>query len=454
MPTLFLPHRFYLTVVKGFSYTTALLEKYILGLTYEVRGQEYLPESGSYIIAAKHQSVYETFKLHILFNNPAVVLKKELLKIPLWGRYLAKSDVIAIDRSSPKTAIKSIKEGAKRVAAQGRPIIIFPQGTRVSPKTSTKEKPYKIGIVRMQEATNLPIIPMALNTGVFYPKGSWCKKPGRVVFEFLSPVNPSDSPSDVLKQIEMKLEEKSSRLADEGEKTIPAQKSYNFFAIAAIILFIAYSINWFVAASITKKAVTSSLEQLKNNPQITDYKIPEPKIYGFPGKMKLVLSDLFIKTVNGRVSIEIIRAKSWPMEGMPVDIRADNITFLGQYWRQSIDFKSFDAQVVFENNILTISDSSLKLLEAQGQVRGSIDFGSSPYPIIDLDLNLINFTSLIKIMAEKNIIRANAAAAVSLAFQALEKDGVITTSITSDNNKIYLGPLKIMEFPPVRSIAR
>ena len=178
LPTLVLPRKYYMAVVYGFVYTTVFLEKYILGLTYEIRGKEHLPEKGSYIVAAKHQSAYETFKLHILFKDPAIVLKKELLKIPLWGKYLEKSDVIAIDRSTPKMAIKSIQEGAKHVKEQNRPIVIFPQGTRVSTETTTKEKPYKIGIIRIQEATNLPIIPMALNSGVFYPKHKWCKKTG------------------------------------------------------------------------------------------------------------------------------------------------------------------------------------------------------------------------------------------------------------------------------------
>ena len=185
LPTLLLPRSAFLFVVRGFVHANAFMEKYILGLTYEIRGAHNLPKDGAYIVAAKHQSAYETLKLHILFDDPAVVLKKELLKIPLWGRYLAKSDVIAIDRSSPKIAIKSIQEGAKYVASQNRPIVIFPQGTRVATEVSAKEKPYKIGIIRMQEATNLPIIPMALNSGVFQPKGAWCKKSGRIVFEFM-----------------------------------------------------------------------------------------------------------------------------------------------------------------------------------------------------------------------------------------------------------------------------
>ncbi len=219
LPTLILPRKAYFAVVHGFVHTTAFLEKYILGLTYEIRGQEHLPKDSAYIVAAKHQSAYETFKLHILFKDPAIVLKKELLKIPLWGRYLAKSDVIAIDRSSPKIAIKSIQDGARRVAAQGRQIIIFPQGTRVHAEVSAQQKPYKIGVVRIQEATQLPIIPLAMNTGIFYRKHSWCKKPGRVVFEFLPPIAPGDNASDILKSIEMQVEEKTSQLMEEGRKS-------------------------------------------------------------------------------------------------------------------------------------------------------------------------------------------------------------------------------------------
>ena len=93
-----------MSVVHTFVFINHFLERSILGLDFEVRGHENLPE-GACIIAAKHQSAYETTKLHILFEDPAIILKKELLKIPLWGLYLAKSDVIAIDRSSPKAAI-------------------------------------------------------------------------------------------------------------------------------------------------------------------------------------------------------------------------------------------------------------------------------------------------------------------------------------------------------------
>ena len=203
-------------VVYGFVHTNAFLEKYVLGLTYEVRGAEHLPESGSYILAAKHQSAYETMKLHILFKDPAVILKKELLSIPLWGWYLAKSDVIAIDRSSRKAAVESINEGALHMKEMGRPIVIFPQGTRVRIDTTTQEKPYKIGVARVQETTGLPIIPMAINAGVYWPRNAFWKSSGTVVFEFSPPIEAGMAAPALMKKLEHDIEDKSNALMKEA----------------------------------------------------------------------------------------------------------------------------------------------------------------------------------------------------------------------------------------------
>ncbi len=205
-------------VVYWYVRKIAWLERHIMGITYEIRGSEYLPSEGSYIIAAKHQSPYETMKLHFLFIDPAIVLKKELLFIPIWGRFLSKIDPIAINRNAGRQAMYQIIEGAKRIKEQGRAIVIFPQGTRVNPDQTSQEKPYKMGVARIQEATGLPIIPMALNSGVFWPRSGWKKSPGKVVFEFLPPIEPGRPASKVIKDIEYSLETASNALVEEARK--------------------------------------------------------------------------------------------------------------------------------------------------------------------------------------------------------------------------------------------
>lgn len=216
LPGLLLPRKGAFAIVYAYVHTIHFLEKHILGLDYEVRGLEHLPKDGSFIVAAKHQSPYETFKLHILFADPAVVLKQELLKIPLWGWFLSRIHPIAIDRSNGRRASQQVIDGAKRVAQENRPIIIFPQGTRVYPWQTPKDKPYKNGAGRMYEATGMPIVPLALNTGLFWPRTSWVKRPGKVIFEFLPPILPGKTAAAVTKELEERIESASNALEAES----------------------------------------------------------------------------------------------------------------------------------------------------------------------------------------------------------------------------------------------
>ncbi len=197
------------------------IEKYVLGLDYEVRGLEYLPKEGSYLIAAKHQSAYETMKLHRLFGDPSIILKKELLSIPIWGKFLGKLDIIAIDRQNAEGAMASIIEGAQRMKDQKRPIVIFPQGTRVATDVTSSQKPYKGGIIKMYKATDLPIVPLATNSGMFWPRNSYLKRPGKVLFEFLPPIEPGLEDKKVMKALEERLEEASIRLMEESKERNP-----------------------------------------------------------------------------------------------------------------------------------------------------------------------------------------------------------------------------------------
>ena len=213
LPAVALPKRGTLWVARFYLSVMYFLERNILNLDYEVRGLEHLPKDGSFLIAAKHQSTYETLKLHFIFDDPAIILKRELLRIPIWGWFLWRTDPIAINRKDRKKASKQIIDGAKRIMTQGRPIVIFPQGTRVRIDQDTVEKPYKIGIARMQEATGMPIIPMALNTGKFWPRNSWIKQSGKVIFEFLPPVAANEQePEKVIELLEQQIETASKAL--------------------------------------------------------------------------------------------------------------------------------------------------------------------------------------------------------------------------------------------------
>ncbi|HPF78653.1 MAG TPA: lysophospholipid acyltransferase family protein [Alphaproteobacteria bacterium] len=221
VPVLLFSRGAVLGVTKFYLNTVAIMEKYVLGLTYEIRGKEYLPEHGTYIVAAKHQSAYETLKLHKLFGDPTIVLKRELMKIPIFGIFLRKLDVIAIDRGNKEESINAIIEGARRMSQNNRPIVIFPQGTRVGVNETAKDKPYKGGIVKMYSNADLTIIPMALNSGLFWGRNSFIKKPGKITFEFLAPIEPGLPDKKVMKAIEDRLEEHSLALMREAKEKYP-----------------------------------------------------------------------------------------------------------------------------------------------------------------------------------------------------------------------------------------
>lgn len=188
-----------------------LIERYILGLKLEIKGQENLPKTGAYIIAAKHQSAFETLKLPFMksLGYPAIILKRELTRIPVYGSYFSGMGQIAIDRGSAKEALDSIVRGCQRNLTAGRPVIIFPQGTRT--KVGARQ-PYKAGIAKVYRDVEVPIIPMALNSGLFWGRNAFFKKSGTVTFEFLPAIPPGLPPLQMMEQLEKAIEEATDRL--------------------------------------------------------------------------------------------------------------------------------------------------------------------------------------------------------------------------------------------------
>ena len=216
-PAMILPRSLFIKGLNAYFHSVHLIEKYVLGLDFEIRGTENIPKSGAFLVAAKHYSAYETMKLHLLFNDPAIIMKKELSYIPLWGWLAMKARMIFIDRGSGSTALKSMLAGAQRIEREGRPLVIFPQGTRVGIYDTPDQKPYKGGITRMYEATHQPILPLAMNSGLFWKKKAFFKYPGKVIFEFLPIIPSGQKPSDVLKQLEQSIEVKSNALVKETQ---------------------------------------------------------------------------------------------------------------------------------------------------------------------------------------------------------------------------------------------
>ncbi|MEI6556891.1 MAG: lysophospholipid acyltransferase family protein [Rhodospirillaceae bacterium] len=204
-----LPRPGMMAMVRWYLSTIAVLERVLLGLRYEVRGREHLPASGSYVVAAKHQSAWETMKLHLLLPDPAVVLKTELTKIPIWGLFARKTEMIPVDRGARGRAVNSLLDGARKVVSQGRPIVIFPQGTRTAPGVYHN---YRVGVGVLYDQLHLPIVPMALNSGLYWRRRAFLKRPGTIVVEFLPAIPPGLQRFEAMIELETRLEAATDRL--------------------------------------------------------------------------------------------------------------------------------------------------------------------------------------------------------------------------------------------------
>lgn len=207
--SLLLPRPTMIRVITWYFGTVSWLERTLVGIRYEVRGREHVPRSGSFLLAAKHQSAWETMKLHFLVNDPAIILKRELLWIPIWGWYAARSRMIAVDRGAKGRAVASMVRNARPVRDEGRPIVIFPQGTRVAVGAY---RPYRIGVGVLYDHLKIPIVPMALNAGLYWARNSFIKRPGTIIVEFLPPIPPGLGRAKAMQELEERLEAASDRL--------------------------------------------------------------------------------------------------------------------------------------------------------------------------------------------------------------------------------------------------
>ncbi|MBY0462537.1 MAG: 1-acyl-sn-glycerol-3-phosphate acyltransferase [Alphaproteobacteria bacterium] len=194
--------------------------KYIVGLDYKIEGIENLKaatEQGPCIIACKHQSAWETIIFAILSDKFQIVLKRQLMYIPLFGWYLRKLNSIVVDRDAGSQAIKQLVHQSREAIKNDRSILIFPEGTRGKPG---EPGVYQPGIAALYRDLNVPVLPVALNSGVFWGRRSPIKKPGVITLRFLKPI-PSGLPrSEFTTQLEESIETACKSLPLFGKEKI------------------------------------------------------------------------------------------------------------------------------------------------------------------------------------------------------------------------------------------
>ncbi|MCC7347293.1 MAG: 1-acyl-sn-glycerol-3-phosphate acyltransferase [Variibacter sp.] len=212
LPTFLMPRSGILFMAKTWGRTSIWLLRIVCGTKVEWRGLEKLPRGG-YLVASKHQSIWEAFALVQLFADPTFIIKRELEWIPLWGWLAIKARMIPIDRSAGGQTIPRLMEHARRALDENRQIVIFPEGTRRAPDA---EPAYKIGIARMYVEANAPCVPIALNSGLFWPRRKFLRYPGTIIVEILDPIPPGLALRDFFERLQADVEGATARLVAEG----------------------------------------------------------------------------------------------------------------------------------------------------------------------------------------------------------------------------------------------
>lgn len=216
-PTLLGPRRFACRSARIWTGGSLALLRWTVGLKMDVRGRERIPPAPA-ILASKHQSAWDTLIWHYLFDDVAVVLKRELTWIPLFGWYLIRAGNIAVHRGAGGGALRQLLRAARAARDGGRYIAIYPEGTRTAPG---KSRDYQPGVAALYRDLAVPITPVALNSGLFWPRRQFIKRPGTVVIEFLEPIPPGLDRRRAIDELARRIEAASRRLLDEagGGKT-------------------------------------------------------------------------------------------------------------------------------------------------------------------------------------------------------------------------------------------
>jgi len=205
LPSLLLPAKFTLLFGKLLGHYVIFAVRFFLNTKVEIKGINNIPKKEKYFVASAHQSMFETFALQAVLDFPIFILKKELLKIPLFGLYLKKINSIEIIRdTTTKDNLSFFDKIASNLKGSNRPLLIFPQGTR----TKVEEKtPFKKGVGRIYESLNIPCVPIALDSGKVWPKKGILKYPGKITISLLKPIQSGLKRDEFIRTLENKIYE-------------------------------------------------------------------------------------------------------------------------------------------------------------------------------------------------------------------------------------------------------
>jgi 1-acyl-sn-glycerol-3-phosphate acyltransferase len=211
-PGLLMPYRVVVWVKQLWLHLVLGMTRIVIGIDWEERGKENIPD-GPVIFAVKHQSAIDTLVLSVAHPFCAFVLKRELIWLPVWGWFLLRLGMIPIDRSKGLASMRKVTNDAAKIVAKGQSILIFPQGTRTPPGAV---RPYLPGVVAIYKGANVPVVPVALNSGLFWPRRQMGKQPGIVTVEYLEPIEPGLDRKSFMTQIEERIEKATVRLEEEA----------------------------------------------------------------------------------------------------------------------------------------------------------------------------------------------------------------------------------------------
>ena len=216
-PVLLMPQAAVRAVARSWARVVFVLMRVVVGLDYEVRGDvERLRRAG--LIASNHQSAWDTIVFFGICDRPTYAMKKELMAIPIYGWLSRRQGHIAVDRKAGASAIRRLQRTAQAMLAAGRQIVLFPQGTRVAPG---ERRRYQPGIAGLYQALGVPVTPVALNSGLFWPRRSFLKWPGKIVLEILPDIPPGLPRAEFLRTLEERIETASQHLIEESRAPAP-----------------------------------------------------------------------------------------------------------------------------------------------------------------------------------------------------------------------------------------